>query len=217
MSLAIQSCRISAMQRKYMFAGLLLLASTLASHGAMADLNDRSASAFGQSALTRQESNAASDQRFLTLFRAASLSLTQAIAIAERLHAGSRTAAITFDVSGPPAYRVRTVKNKEMWENVIDVSTGKAASPELASSLNELEMEEQDNIVGLKSVGQELSDAVTIAEKATAGKAISGGLVKERDHINFVVVVLSGDHVKEVFLEPPRAGLMGQRTTARKN
>jgi hypothetical protein len=117
MSLAIQNRRISATPRKHMVAGLVLLSSMLVSDGARADLNDRSASAFGQSAPTRQESNAASDQRFLALFRAASLSLTQAIAIAERSHAGSRTAAITFDISGPPAYRVRTVKNKEIWEN----------------------------------------------------------------------------------------------------
>ena len=200
-----------------MFAGLLLLSSTLASNGAMADLNDRSASAFGQSAPANQESNADSDQRFLALFRAASLSLTQAIASAERLHAGSRTAAITFDISGTPAYRVRTVKNKEIWENVIDVSTGRVAGPELAWSLNELEAEERDNIIALRSVGQELSDAVAIAEKAAAGKAISGGLVKERDRINFVVVVLSDDRVKEVFLEPPRSLSKTQPTTTRKN
>jgi hypothetical protein len=86
-NLATESRRINAMQRKYLFAGLLLLSSTLASNGAMADLNDRSASTFGQSAPATQESNADSDQRFLALFRAASLSLTQAIASAERLHA----------------------------------------------------------------------------------------------------------------------------------
>ena len=216
MSLAIQR-RISAMPRKHIFAGLVLLSSALVSYGAMADLNDRSAIAFGQRAPTHQESNAGSDQRFLTLFRAASFSLTQAIAGAERLHAGSRTVAITFDISGTPAYRVRTVKNKQIWENLIDVSTGKVASPELALSLNEVEAEERDNIIALRSVGQELSDAVTIAEKAAAGKAISGGLVKESDQINFVVVVLSDDRVKEVFLEPPRAFSNGQQTTSRKN
>jgi hypothetical protein len=167
------------MQMKYMFAGLLLLSSTLASNGAMADFNDRSASAFGPSPLATQESNAGSDQRFLALFRVASLSLTQAIASAERLHAGSRTVAITFDISGTPAYRVRTVKNKEIWENLIDVSTGKVAGPELAWSLNEVKAEERDNIIALRWVGQELSDAVSIAENAAAGKAISGGLVNE--------------------------------------
>jgi uncharacterized membrane protein YkoI len=205
------------MPRKYMFPGLLLLSFTLASSGVMADLNDRSASAFGQSAPATQESNADSDQLFLALFRTASLSLTQAIATAERLHAGSRTAAITFDISGTPAYRVRTVKNKEIWENLIDVSTGRAVSPELAWSLNELEAEERENIIALRSVEQELSDAVAIAEKAAAGKAISGGLVRESDQINFVVVVLSDDRVKEVFLEPPRALSKSQQTTARKH
>ena len=139
------------------------------------------------------------------MFRAASISLSQAITSAERLHAGSRTVAITFDISGTPAYRVRTVRNKEIWENIIDVSTGRVSSPELAWSLNELEAEERDNIIALRSVGQKLSDAVAIAEKAATGKAISGGLVKESDQINFVVVVLSDDRVKEVFLEPPRA------------
>jgi hypothetical protein len=36
-------------------------------------------------------------------------------------------------------------------------------------------------------------DAVTIAEKAAAGKAISGAMVKEGDQLNFVVVVLRDD------------------------
>jgi uncharacterized membrane protein YkoI len=200
-----------------MVAGLVLLSSMLVSDGAMADLNNRSVSALGQSAPSRQESNAASDQRFLTLFRAAPLSLTQAIVIAERLHAGSRTAAVTFEISGSPSYRVRTVRNKEIWENVIDVLTGRATDPEITWSVNELDVEERDNIVALGSVGQELSDAVAIAEKAAAGKAISGGLVKEKDKINFVVVVLSDDRVKEVFLKPPCAPSKTQPTTARRN
>ncbi len=78
-------------------------------------------------------------------------------------------------------------------------------------------MEERDNINALKLVQQALSDAVAIAEKAAAGKAISGGLVKEGDQLNFVVVVLSDDHVKEVFLEPPRATSNRQPAGARKN
>jgi hypothetical protein len=111
---------------------------------------------------------------------------------------------------------VRTVKNKEIWENVIDVRTGRTG-PETAWSLNELEMEERDNIKALRLVKQELSDAVAIAEKAATGKAVSGGLVKEGDRLNFVVVVLSDDHVKEVFLEPPRATSKRRPAMARKN
>jgi uncharacterized membrane protein YkoI len=170
----------------------------------MADLSDRSTKAIDHNVAALQETNEDLEQRFLTQFHAAQLSLIRAIAIAQELHAGSRAAAITFDVSGTPAYRVRTVRNNEIWDNVIDAATGQAAGQETPWSLKEIEADERDNIIALKSVSQELSDAVAIAEKATAGKAIGGGLAKERDKLNFVVVVLSDDHVKEVYLEPPR-------------
>ena len=205
------------MKRKQTFIGIVLLSLVLVPCAAMAELNDGSLSSTGQSAPIHHETNTESDQRFRAAFRAAHLSLIEAVAIAERLHPGSRTAAISFDTSNNPSYRVRTVKNKEVWENVIDVHTGKTAGPETAWSLNELEMEERDNINALRLVKQELSDAVAIAEKAAVGKAISGGLVKEGDQLNFVVVVLSDDHVKEVFLEPPRATSKRQPAGARKN
>jgi uncharacterized membrane protein YkoI len=208
---------IGAMQRKHTLIGILLLSLALVPCAAMAELKDGSLSSTGQSAPIHHETNRESDQRFHAAFRDARLSLVEAIAIAERLHVGSRTAAISFDTSDNPSYRVRTVKSEEIWENVIDVRTGRTAGPETAWSLNELEMEERDNINALRLVKQELSDAVAIAEKAATGKAISGGLVKEGDRLNFVVVVLSDDHVKEVFLEPPRATSKRRPAMARKN
>jgi uncharacterized membrane protein YkoI len=207
---------IGVMQRKETFIGILLLSLALFPSAAMAELNDGSLSSTTESAPVHRETNTESDQRFFAAFRAAPLSLIQAIAIAERLHTGSRTATISFDTSDNPFYRVRTVKDKEIWENVVDVHT-RRTGPETSRTLNELEMEERDNINALRLVKQDLSDAVAIAEKAAAGKAISGGLVKEGDQLNFVVVVLSDDHVKEVFLEPPRATSKRQPATARKN
>lgn len=207
---------IGVMQRKQTFIGILLLSLALVPRAAMAELNDGSLSSTGQSTPVHQEANTDSDQRFLAAFRVAHLPLIEAIAIAERLHVGSRTAGISFDTSDNPSYRVRTVKDKMIWENVIDVRTGRTAGPETVRSLNELEMEERDNINALGSLKQELSDAVAIAEKAAAGKAISGGLVKEGDRLNFVVVVLSDEHVKEVFLEPPRATFNGRPATSRR-
>jgi uncharacterized membrane protein YkoI len=207
---------IGVMQKKQVFIGILLLSLALVPRTAMAELNDGSLSSTGQSTPVHQEANTDSDQRFLAAFRVARLPLIEAIAIAERLHLGSRTAGISFDTSDNPSYRVRTVKDKKIWEIVIDVRTGRTAGPETVRSLNELEMEERDNINALGSVKQELSDAVTIAEKAAAGKAISGGLVKEGDQLNFVVVVLSDNYVKEVFLEPPRTTFNGRPATSRR-
>ena len=208
---------IGPTQIKQTFVGLLLLALAFAPRAAMAELNDGSSNSTGQNAATHRETNMESDQRFYAAFRAAPVSLTQAIAIAERLHTGSRTAAISFDISDNPLYRVATVKDEKIWENVVDVRTGRIVEPETSRSLNELEREERDTINAFGAVKQELSDAAAIAEKAAAGKAISGALMKEGDQLNFVVVVLSDDHLKEVFLEPPRATTKGRPAAARKN
>jgi hypothetical protein len=50
---------------------------------------------------------------------------------------------------------------------------------------------------------------VRIAEKAAAGNALAGGLMKQDGKLNFVVVVASGEHLKEVMLEPPEVGRQG--------
>ena len=102
------------MPKKKAFIGILLLSLALVPRTAMAELNDGSLSSTGQNTPVHQEANTDSDQRFLAAFRVAHLPLIEAIAIAERLHVGSRTAGISFDTSDNPSYRVRTVKGKEM-------------------------------------------------------------------------------------------------------
>ena len=100
---------IGVMQKKQAFIGILLLSLALVPRTTMAELNDGSLSSTGQSPPVHQEANTDSDQRFLAAFRVAHLPLIEAIAIAERLHVGSRTAGISFDTSDNPSYRVRTV------------------------------------------------------------------------------------------------------------
>ena len=99
--------------------------------------------------------------------------------------------------------------NERLWENVIDANTGSVTEKEVSSSLRELDRDHLGNIIALKSVGQELSDAVRIAEKATEGSALAGGLINQDGKLNFVVVIASGDRLKEVTLEPPRVGKQG--------
>jgi hypothetical protein len=125
------------------------------------------------------------------------------------LHPGSRTASVSFERSASPGYRVLTVKENETWEDVIDADSGKASGPETTLSLSELDDEDRSNLLALRSVKQELSDAVRVAEKAGSGKALGGGLVQQDGRLNFVIVVMSGDSLKEVMLEPPKAGRRG--------
>jgi uncharacterized membrane protein YkoI len=196
------------MSKKHIFAALLCCA-TLAATGAAAEISQAPLDAEGQSAIAQSETEEKAIGRVLEQFRTTQVRLSQAMAIAEHLHQGSRTADISFEISGSAVYRVRTVKNDRVWENVIDANTGSVTEKEIASSLNELDREDLSNITFLKLVKQELSDAVRVAEKAAEGNALAGGLMKQDGKLNFVIVVASGDRLKEVMLEPPKSGKQG--------
>ncbi len=190
------------MPKKQLFAIILALSAACPAANARADVAGI-ASAAEQPHRSAQDDED-SNRRRLEQFRAAQLSLDGIIAIAEQLHPGSRTASASFEPSPSPGYRVLTVKNNQAWENVIDANTGAVAGAETALSLSELDGEDRSKIVALRSIRQELSDAVHVAEKAASGKALGAGLVRQEGRLNFVVVVVSGDSLEEVLLEPPK-------------
>ena len=144
--------------------------------------------------------------REIERFRSSSISIGQAMAIAEARHAGATTADVSFDGgSGVPVYRVKTLHNDRIWRNTINAATGEVMSGEAALPLAELDLEDRSNLAALGTIRHRLADAVRVAEKAASGKAISGGLVRDRGRLNFAIVVISGDDLKEVILEPPGA------------
>jgi len=144
--------------------------------------------------------------REIERFRSSSISISQAMAIAEARHAGATTADISFDgVSGVPVYRVKTLHNDRIWRHTINASTGELIGGEAALPLTELDAEDRNNLAALGAIRHRLADAVRVAEQAASGKAFSGGLVRDRGRLNFAIVVISGDDLKEVILEPPGA------------
>lgn len=161
-------------------------------------------------ALTPQDNDTALDvhavRRELDSFQAAQISLRKAMAIAEALHSGSITADISFDGASEPAvYRVKTMQQDRIWRHAIDAATGEVVGGEAAAPLKSLGAEDRDNLAVLRALRHRLADAVRVAERTTSGKAISGGLMRERGKLNFVIVVLAGSDLKEVILEPPGA------------
>jgi len=203
------------MSKTNTFAVILLLSTALSPGAARAGLTETSSPTHVLGGAADSDPDQEADRRLFAVFRATQLSLSQVVEIAEKLHNGSRSADIRFETSGSPTYRVRTVKNDRVWENVIDASTGRVADKEIASSLKELDRDDLGNIIALRSVRQELADAVRVAERAASGRALSGGLQKEEGHLSFVVLVLSGDQLKEVSLEPPSVHRQGSGHRAR--
>jgi uncharacterized membrane protein YkoI len=143
-------------------------------------------------------------RKLLELSHEAKVSLSEAIAKAEKLHDGSRTVQIGFEGEGLPEYRVRTVRGGAIWENTIDARNGRIIGREASFSSRELSPDDRRDIDALKHVTQDLSEAVLYAEKAVAGKAVGGCLVDEDGTLNFAVVVVSDDRLKQVMLEAKR-------------
>ncbi|MBR0989896.1 PepSY domain-containing protein [Bradyrhizobium japonicum] len=144
--------------------------------------------------------------REIERFRSSSISISQAMSIAEGRHAGATTADVSFDgAAGVPVYRVKTLHNDRIWRHTINATTGELVGGEAALPLAELDHEDRDNLAALGAIRHRLAEAVRVAERAASGKAISGGLVRERGRLNFSIVVVSGDDLKEVTLEPPGA------------
>src|SRR5207302_836750 len=144
--------------------------------------------------------------REIERFRSSSISISQAMAIAEARHAGATTADVSFDGgSGVPVYRVKTLHNDRIWRHTINAATGELMGGEAALPLAELDHDDRNNLVALGTIRHRLADAVRVAEQAASGKAISGGLVREGGRLNFAIVIISGDDLKEVILEPPGA------------
>lgn len=187
---------------KKRFLAIIILSATLAASGATAHVAYEPLDVANRGIPAQGDSEEVAIRRLLEQFRAM-IPLSQAVAIAERLHDGSKTADTNFEISDPPIYRVRTSRNERIWENVIDAKTGSVTASEV-SSLRELDREDLGNIIALNSVEQELSDAVRIAEETTGGSALAANLMKEDGKLNIVVLIANGDRLKEVVLEPSK-------------
>lgn len=144
-------------------------------------------------------------QAEIARFKTAPISLREALSIAQSRHRGSRAVDAAFDGETVIAtYHVRMKRGGQLWEDIIDAYTGSTIKTEVMSALDDLAKSDREALARLRSVRQELSDAVIVAERTTGGKAISAGLTTERGRLEFVIVCVAGGDLKQVMLEPPR-------------
>jgi hypothetical protein len=152
------------------------------------------------------ELDARTVDREIASFRAAAVSLQQAMTIAQKRHRDSSIADISFDSSsGRPAYQVKTLQGDHVLEHAIDADTGAVIGGEIVTPLSELDAEDRRNLAALRGLRQQLADAVVLAERVTSGRALSGGLTREAGNLSFAIVVISDEGLKKVLLQPPRS------------
>jgi Peptidase propeptide and YPEB domain len=182
-------------------SAILVSMTALAPPGAMADIPEPAGAVQNNSAPGDAQKMV---RQLFELSRQVRVSLRDAITVAEKRHDGSRTVQASFDGSASPCYRVRTVRDDEIWENTVDAKTGRIRGVERVVSFQKLRSKDRTNIKALKHITQELSEAVLVAEGVVPGMAVGGCVVDDSVTLNFVVLIVNGDRLKHVMLEVNR-------------
>lgn len=149
---------------------------------------------------------AVSVAREIARFKTVSLSIQDALLAALALHPGARVIDASFDGRETLAvYRVRTLRGNLIFEDAMDASSGRPIGTTLESSARQLAAEDMRILTAFGDVRQEMKEAIAVAERNTKGRTISGGLKRLDGRLNFVIVTVADDSLKQVVLEPPSA------------
>lgn len=162
---------------------------------------ERSATAIDKDELQKQV------EQEIRNFHSARISLRQALSITQSYLPKSRVVNISFnqESKSTPVYLVKSIQGDVLWELSVDAVSGQIAGSVTNTSLKDLDRDSQANLTAFRAIRQEMIDAVQVAERSATGTAISGGLLNEKGRLNFSIVVLVDDELKQVLLEPPRA------------
>lgn len=105
-------------------------------------------------------------------FESAKLSLTQAVAAAQKEMRG-KTLSARFEVwHGTPAYLVRTYSAHQVWESRVNAENGEAIGKPKTVPESDLGPKAKSDIAALANAQTDLTDAVDKAERQQGGKAI---------------------------------------------
>jgi len=145
------------------------------------------------------ESETAAILQEIEVFAHVPVSIREAITIAEKRTPGIRVVDVSFDGrAGNLVYKIKAYRANETWNGMIDASTGKVVGNGMVTPVSSLEVNEKLKLDNSGNAGLALLDAVEIAEKSTAGKAVSAGLGEADGKLSFLVVVIADGSLKEV-------------------
>lgn len=160
-----------------------------------------------QSNSNERQSELAGDvvARELAVFRAATTTLKEATQTVQNLHEGATVSDVSFDdVGGKPVYRVKTFKDLTVWEDTVNGLNGSIEDAEITSSITDLSLQDRRTLANVKEAKASLPDAISVAERAAGGAAISGGAMTNGGRLSYVIVVSNGDVLKQFMLDPPQ-------------
>jgi uncharacterized membrane protein YkoI len=165
-------------------------------------------SAIPNSAQPLSESEWAAILRETKVFAHAKISVRDAIQIAEKRSPDAKAVDVSFDGRADRmAYKVKTYRHDEVWQGTIDASTGEILGEEVLTPISRLDAKDKIELASFRTVGVNLYDVLSIAERFGNGKAVSAGLEEENGRLIFLVVLVATDGtLKQMSVSPGPEG-----------
>jgi uncharacterized membrane protein YkoI len=183
---------------------LLVVSATPTLTPARASIN----TAILNSARPISESKWAAILQEIKVFANAKISVRDAIEIAEKRSPDAKAVDVSFDGQADRmAYRVKTYRQDEVWQGIVDASTGKILAEEVVTPISTLDDKDKAELASFRTAGVNLYDVLSIAERFGNGKAVSAGLEQENGRLIFLVVLVAADGtLKQMSVSPGPEG-----------
>ncbi|MFC0241185.1 PepSY domain-containing protein [Rhodopseudomonas telluris] len=130
---------------------------------------------------------------------------TDLVAMVERQLGGARVYDVALnDQGGAPFFEIKSIKDGNVWDTVVDVKTRQVISSMVVMPVAELQGDDKRNVEAFERSRMPLTEAIGIAEKYGAGRAVSAGLHFTDNRLVIVVDVVSNGALKEIQVEPDK-------------
>jgi uncharacterized membrane protein YkoI len=130
---------------------------------------------------------------------------TDLVAMVERRLGDARVYDIALnDQGGAPFFEIKAIKDGQVWDTVVDVKTRRIVSSMAVMPVADLQGDDKRNVEAFERSRMPLTEAIGIAEKYGAGRAVSAGLHITDGRLVIVVDVVSDGALKEIQVEPDK-------------
>jgi len=133
----------------------------------------------------------------------ARLTVTDIVALAEKLQAGANVLDVSFEPKdGKPAYAVRTYANGKVRDAVIDATSGAVIDPGTDVDESALDAEDKAELAALKGAKIALRQAIASAEQANGGRALNAGLEQVKGRAVWEILIQNTTQSQQIHIDP---------------
>lgn len=138
------------------------------------------------------------------------------VGMVERQLGGARAYDLALnDQGGAVSFEIKSIQDGKIWSTVVDAASRRIVSSIVVMPTAELQGDDKRSLEAFERSRMTLVEAIAIAEKFGAGRAVSAGLHYSEGKLVIAVAVVSAGSLKEIHVEPDKRPARGRSQDGR--